>query len=352
MLRRAVVLAGLAGSIVSIATGCGTRTLDIGIFPSATTTDAGDAQQDSPGVNVPGPSQTIVVSYFRIGLTTRDGTASDDAWKDYGFDLDGVCTTAADSKTSDNTCQRAPSSKDDVLTDGDDCIDNNFGSQLVTFIREIQPTAEDTLASGIKGGGVTLALRIDDLAPSGADASAPGALFASKVEGSAAKLDGTDVFDVDSSSVEGGDLSKPVATLTGSVSIVGGARTWSGRADLLALPAVFIAGASGTIPIRDARIDVDLDTMRGTVGGFAMLADVQTVVGLLLANQGVCPGNAIYDTVTATVSQSVDMPEALPQDTTKACVALSIGLGLEVVNATLGKTYPTPTPAPDPCATP
>src|SRR5262249_44845234 len=156
------------------------------------------------------------------------------------------------------TCKRAPSSKDDVLTDGNGCIDNNFGSQLVALIRTIQPATEVTLANGIQKGGVTLALRVDDLAPSGADGSAPGALFASKAAGGGAKFDGSDVFDVDAISVDG-DASKPRAVLQGSVSIVGGARIWSGRADRLDLPAVFIAGASGTIPIRDARIEIDLD---------------------------------------------------------------------------------------------
>src|SRR5207248_2826056 len=120
-----------------------------------------------------------------------------------------------------NTCKRAPSSKDDVLTDGNHCLDNNFGSQLVALIRTIQPAAETNLATGIQKGGVTLALRIDDLAPSGADGSAPGALFASKASSGAAKLDGSDVFDVDAISVDG-DLTKPRALLTGSVAIVDG----------------------------------------------------------------------------------------------------------------------------------
>lgn len=340
--------AALALLISALIFGCGTRTLDIGI-PVDGSVDEGGGNDSGIDANVPGGSRTVVVSYFRIGLTTRDGADSKDAWKTYGFDLDGICTTTADSATSKGTCKRAEGSKTDVLTDGDACIDNNFGSQLVPLIRTLQPATETNLVAGIKKGGVTLALRIDDLAPSGSDPWAPAALFAAKAASGAANLDGNDVLDVDAISVTDGDLSKPRALLSGSVGVVGGVRTWTGRADLIDLPAVFVAGAGGTIPIHGARIDVDLDSGRGTVGGWALATDIQAIVAVILGKQAICPGNSLFDQVMTTITQAADMPEALPHETGQTCISISLGLGLETVGGSLGKTYPTPAPAPDPC---
>jgi len=309
-----------------------------------------DAAAPDSTTGEPKDVRTFAVSFFRLGFTTRDGENISDAWKQYGFNLDGVCTTGDDSQTSKNTCQRAPGSSGDVLTDGDNCIDNNFGAQLVTLIKAVDPQAETKIADGIKTGALTLAFRIRDIAETGEDDHAPAELFAAKAASGTANLDGTDVFDVDTISVAGGDLGKPLATLTGTIKVENGKRVWYGTADSLGLPAVFISGASGSIPIRGARVSIDLDGTRGTIAGAAPIPEVQTVVAGVLRQQKMCPGSLLYDNILKNIERAADMPETLPHDTSKLCAALSLGLGVEVVRGSIGKVVPTGKPKPDPCA--
>lgn len=321
--------------------GCGTRAQ---VANGATS----DAAVDT-GANVAGESKTFAVSLFRIGITTRTGEVSADAWRGYGFDLDGVCTSADDSASSKGTCKRAEMSKGGVLTDGDACIDNNFGSQLVPLIKGLDAATETKIVDGIKKGGLTLVLRIDDLAPTGADGSAPGAWFAAKSASGAAKLDGSDTWDVDPSSVAGGDLGQPVARVSGSVVMVDGKRIWRSTSDKLDLPAVFIAGATGTVPMAGARVEIDLDAKTGNMGGYASVTDVQTIVSGVLAGRMICPDNPLHNTVMNTVASSADMPAMLPHDPTQTCSAMSLGLGIELVAATIGKVGAAPIPTPNPC---
>jgi hypothetical protein len=160
------------------------------------------------------------------------------------------------------------------------------------------------------------------------------------------------VFDVDTISVEGGDLEKPIAKLSGKVTIENGHRVWNGTADTLALPAVFIAGASGAIPIRGSRVTIDLDSGQGTIAGYAPVPEVQKVVSVVLAAQKMCPGSLLYDNILKNIERSADMPAQLPHDPGVTCSSLSLGLGVELVAASLGTVVPTGKPKPDPCAKP
>jgi hypothetical protein len=345
--RRAISWGLLMSLALGAGVACGTRTLEVRVKRSDASVDSGDASiPDQPGGTV-----TLLVSYYRLGLTTRDGVEAKDAWRSYGFDLDGLCTTAEDSITSKDTCKRVSGSSTDALVDGDACRDNNFGSRLAPLIKTFSPTAEATLGANIKKGSLTIAVRLDDLAPTGEDGRVPGALFVVKGTGGKAALDGNDVLDVDEMSVKGGDLAQPVAPLAGVVRLVDGARVWSTQVGELELPAVFIAGATGTIPVHGARLEIELDTvpMRGTLGGWILATDAQVVVGGLLRKQTICPDNPVYQQVAKNVLQASDMPATLPHDTTKECEAISLGLGIEMVKATLGKVLPTPTVPPDPC---
>lgn len=330
-------LAGLS-LLAALACACGTEKLE----PRATP----DAAVDTPNAT----GAVFAVSFFRLGMTKLDGEPTTDAWKQYGFDLDGICTSAADSETSKGTCRRVALSEADVLTDGDNCIDNNFGAKLIAMIRALDPAAETKIGDGVKKGALTLVLHIEDLSPSGADPSANAMLFAAKARGGVANLDGSDTWDVDATSVSGGDLSKPLASLTGSVALVNGKRIWTGRADQLALPAVFISGATDAIPVHGARIEINLDDNRGTIAGYAEMSGVKAVVSKVLGQQKLCPMMPIYEAIMTNVGRTADMPTALPHDPEKECTALSMGLGVELVGGTIGKVEPTGKPRPDPCA--
>jgi hypothetical protein len=322
--------------------GCGTR--------AQLANAASDAGADgASGTNVPGESATYAVSLFRIGITTRTGEVSDVAWRGYGFDLDSLCTSEGDSASSNGTCKRPEMSKAGAMTDGDSCVDNNFGSQLVPLIKGLDAATETKIVDGIKKGALTLVLRIDDLAASGADGSAPGAWFAAKSSSGTAKLDGSDTWDVDPSSVADGDLGQPLTRVNGSVVIVDGKRIWRSTALELDLPAVFIAGATGTVPMAGARVEIDLDAKTGNMGGYALVSDVQTIVSGVLAGRMICPDNPLHGTIMNTVANSADMPAMLPHDPSQTCAAMSLGLGIELVPGIIAKVALPAKPTPSPC---
>jgi hypothetical protein len=324
--------------VAVLACACGTEKLE-----NRPTSDA--TVDSTPTVS----SAVYAVSFFRLGFTKRDGESTTDAWKSYGFDLDGKCTSTADSETSKDTCKRLPMSEADVLTDGDNCIDNNFGSKLIPMIRALDPAAETKIGDGIKGGGLTLVLRIDDLSSIGPDPSANAVLYAAKARSNAAVLDGSDVWDVDTTSVTGGDINKPLASLTGAVTIVDGKRVWSGRSELLQLPAVFISGATDAIPVRGARVDINLDDNTGTIAGYADMTGVKAVVSKVLQQNKLCPGTMLFDAVMTNIGRTADMPAQLPHDTAAECTSLSMGLGIELSGGTMGTVVPTGKPRPNPC---
>jgi len=61
---------------------------------------------------------------LRLGSTDREGNATEDAWQDFGFDLDGVCTNSSTCpNVSAQTCRAASPA---VPFDGQLCRDNTF----------------------------------------------------------------------------------------------------------------------------------------------------------------------------------------------------------------------------------
>lgn len=333
-MRRPALLFTLA----ALACACGTEKLE----PRPTS----DATVET------GPSSkttVFAVSFFRLGMTKWDGEPTTDAWRQYGFNLDGQCTTTADSETSKGTCKRVEMSEADTLTDGDNCIDNNFGSKLIAMIRALDPAAETKIGDGIKKGALTLILKIENLPTTGVGTGPTLAtMYAGKARGTPT-LDGNDVWDIDATSVKDSDLTKPLATFSGTITMVDGKRVWSAQGSELPLPAVFIAGANGAIPIKGARIDIEIDNARGMIAGYAPMTSVKSVVTGVLANQKMCPGQPLFEAVMTNIGRTADMPTTLPHNGAETCTSLSMGLGVELVGGSLGTVVPTPPPKPDPC---
>ena len=73
----------------------------------------------------------LAISQLFLGDTDRQGNPSPTAWKDYGYDLDGIVST----KTGTNHCAPVKGANPaNVKTDGTNGIDNSFGSNLMPLI--------------------------------------------------------------------------------------------------------------------------------------------------------------------------------------------------------------------------
>lgn len=92
----------------------------------------------------------------------------------------------------------------------------------------------------------------------------------------------------------------------------------------------------------------------GVIGGVIEAAAFVKGIDGGLRGAGICPGNATYDQVVQTITQSQDLVLSPPtfQDPTRECSALSVGIGFEVrPSGNWGGIASAPS-TPDPCAGP
>ena len=87
-----------------------------------------------------------------LGDTDRMGVTSADAWKDFGYNLDGLITIAS----STNVCSLVAGSSKQVQVDGTKGIDNSFGANIMPIIGTLDSTASQQLNTSIQGGGFTI----------------------------------------------------------------------------------------------------------------------------------------------------------------------------------------------------
>jgi hypothetical protein len=158
--------------------------------PALVERDAGqngacDGRRPPPRPDVAdGPDVDELVIGLRDVVLDQEG---DDLWRDMGFNLDGYCTSPPESARE---CEPAGTSR--PVSDGNDGVDNTFGSDLFPLVNATVPGLEETSrAAQLAGNGLPV-LRIrrwnglaDDprvevtitqavaTAPANADGSAP-----------------------------------------------------------------------------------------------------------------------------------------------------------------------------------
>ncbi|WP_394839589.1 hypothetical protein LVJ94_22140 [Pendulispora rubella] len=122
----------------------------------------GGAQLQHPPAPPSGPAtgsteeRNFAVDKIFIGTTDRNGAASDDAWKNYGYDLDGKATT----KTSTDVC--TPMSKA-AQEDGVRGIDNSFGANILRLLPYLTQTPQEDINAAITKGSFTMLLDVKGL---------------------------------------------------------------------------------------------------------------------------------------------------------------------------------------------
>jgi len=295
---------------------------------------AGDPKPSGTGKTV-----WLIAKHFYLGTQTITGTTSKDAWKDLGYDIDRVCTDQAASIANTGTCIRNPAAKPDVLTDGDGCRDNNWGSQLLPLVSFYDAVFENEGNAAIEKGVNTWILRLTDLDDGTDDPYVPGALYKaaywSDYGVTTPKFDGTDVRQVDSDSVIDHDVNKPSTTfphgfLAGNVWVSGDGEDIVAAVPIATIKTTFhMVGGVLTLPLSNDHTSGTIGTLAGAIPSSTFDSLLQPVA----AAAGFCPGSDLYNALQARVQQYVDVVGGAPnlQDTTKPCDAMSIGLGFTVV---------------------
>lgn len=290
----------------------------------------------------------FALSKVYIDRDRATGAPSADAWKKYGFDLDGLTTDAS----STNHCQPvAGADVARVKTDGDNGIDNAFGASIAPIIASFdQPN---------QPGWVQLwntSLQLDpDLVlrfPTQEAPSYPAQVYATAPLCKDSPARTPKLFPIDSATVDGNDVDKPKATpITGTLS----GDVWT--SDVIASLAIVIPVAGGPIPMRlqHVRMSMKLSADRksftdGMIGG---IANTEELVGALRQYKGfinplACvPG--VFDQYEAKIRQASDVLDDGTQDPQRTCNGITVGIGFDMVRVAIG-SVDTPPAKGDPCA--
>ncbi len=336
---------GIVG-LMSLAQGCSSSS-----SPAGDTPDTGGTGADAGGAGtLPPPRPTagtgsgtkwFAVNGLKLGLTKKGTTTADsNAWKDYGYDLDKRNTTLDISKASTGaagtdpgvSCHRIVGSPSGTLVDGNNGIDNNFGGHVMQTIKSLKSDAEDAVTKTITDGKFTLILRVDNWSDSGDVQSAPGKLYIANEfnDGkSAPTFTAADIWKVNAASLtDGKDLTKP--KLSFDKAYISGGYWVSGDFGTETINlSINLSGADISLPIDSGIITVKQNGDDGTIAGAMNNKKLQDALTPVAKKFGICPGNATYDQVVTTLTQSADLVSGAPnlQDPKVECNAISIAIG-------------------------
>ena len=324
---------------------------------------AGTAGSDVGGGGgaVPSVAAIHVVRRVLLGDANPDGTLADDAWKQYGTNVDGLVSAPG----STPHCTPVPGGKaDDIQQDGNDGIDNSFGRSIVKLIKSFSTGAPPTeaLVTSIAGGGSTLVFTFDAL-PVGPDGPvSSGQLFAARGRRDA---DGKQIVPTDDDWKNGtyawdlldsglASTSPPTSMVKLAAGTLAG-NVWSagGQAELtLSLP---VKGVPLDLHVRRAQVrttfsDDHKTTTGGVIGGLLVtdefVANFDKIAGRL--STSLCNA-ALKGVVDTSLRISSDVLSDGTQDSTKTCDAISIGIGFETAPGQLGMPVAADPLGVDPC---
>lgn len=301
--------------------------------PSEEPCDCGLPPEDPNGPAGDGEDAVLAISKLFLGDTDRNGNPKDDAWKSYGYNLDGFASTNA----SKNLCKPRDNAKG-VHQDGTDGIDNAFGKGILSAISALIDDPSTEVNEAIDSGKFTVMLKLDKLGTGKDYSNIAASLFGGGNLGDTPKWDGTDEWPVLFELVEGGDITKPKVKLNSYVND----RTWIGQANKLDLT-VDISGTSLTLAINHAILSMDLNddnsaASNGIIAGILntddLLSSIRSVAGKFDAS--FCEGTTL-DPILNQLAQASDILANGTQDPEKVCDGLSIGLGFEAKAVQLGE---------------
>lgn len=339
MLRSPVVFAGL-----SLAVMCGTYVVGCG------SDDAEEAAPPAAGVTPPaepsgapsasGPGTVFAVNRLYLGDTDRSGAANPNAWKDYGYDLDGKVSTA---DSTDLCTPYGNASPKTVYPDGNLGRDNSFGKNLLPIITGLASDASSAINETINEGSFTIIMNLDNLGDEASQTGVNGTLLVGADLGMAPSFDGSDTWPYFS----GFQVDFPGSYVNEQTWVSGG----TGNLDL----SVSIAGFSLTLNIANAVITMDLDGGRtgatnGTIAGVipveSFLDELSKVAGAF--DESLCSG-ATLESIKEQIRGASDMLADGTSTPGQTCDGISIGLGFDAGTIQLGEAVAPPSEVEDPC---
>ena len=318
---------------------------------------------DAPGEPPPPPDggapttnvYTFAIDTIYLGEASRTAVApSSSAWKDYGYNLDGLVTTSS----STNVCTLAAGAPKMNQVDGNNGIDNAWGSVLLPMVQSAMslPTPSQTETTFIDQGNWTLQLQIVGLSddPTQSALGLTAQIFMSGVYGGVPTFDSTTNWPVLSTSVNDGQTIASGSVAQFKSSYVNGGTFVSGPGPNPVVLPLDLQGIQFPLAIHNAVFSFDhvdhADAANGTIAGVLdtqeFLAALQKVAGFI--SPSLC-GSA-FAGIAQQVMQASDILTNGTNVPNTPCTAISVGIGFTarlIANPT--QVVQAPPPAPDPC---
>ncbi len=296
---------------------------------------------------------TVAVRKLFLGDTDREGNPSATAWKDYGFNLDGILS----SKTGSNHCSPVKGANPaNVKTDGTDGIDNSFGANLIPIITSVAADASTSINTSLENGEFSILVHMLNLGSGATQAGIDSRLYAGAPTMMPPAWDGTDVWPVTFEFLDGGDITKPRVTFPTAYLVSG---TWvSGSKGDLPLT-VALQGFELKLLIRNAIIAMDLtgteataSATNGVIAGVLktdeLIQSLREVAGTL--DVSLCEGST-FESIAQQIRAASDiMQDGSNGDPADTCDGISVGLGFSADAVVLGDVAAPVPPGVDPCA--
>lgn len=299
--------------------------------------DPADAGSD--GDAAPGRILTFAVTRPLFGsIDPGSDIRTFEAWRQFGFDIDGFCTTAKQSQDDNSgVCKKPPLSTMLSQEDAYDCRDNTVGHLVADVLQFSVMDFERTVHVRIRSGDAqTLIIQLHDVGDGPDDPYVPARVYVSAPTPFPPLWDGTDVLPVDVDSVDG-DVEHPKYTFaTGyirdNVWVSGDFNDEATVIPLMLLDEVVeVAAETATIVIR-----LTADNTTAIDGMFSAVLDLGLLAPLL--NRGVLEATACDQSladlaVNGYFLPSRDLVAGSPSfaDPTAVCDRQSLGLRLELV---------------------
>lgn len=311
----------------------------------------GGAGGSSAGCPVKTEGVVLAVNKLLIGDTNPDGSPNTaNGWKQYGFNVDGLVSTAM----SVDLCKpKQGANPSNVYPDGDNGNDNSFGKNVLPIFLAMAPNFSGIVNQAIASGDATIIAHLDGLGPGSDMPSLVSRIYNGADLGDSPKLDGTDCWPVTEESLTDPALIESAKATYSASSVAGNVWSSGGNATFeLFLP---IFGFSVKLTIYEARFAMTLDPDHGgaTAGQIGGVLDTEEFVTEMMKafasfDSSLC-GSATADAIANQIRQASDILKDGTQDPAQECNAISIGLGFTMEQIGLGGIAPGAPPFADPC---
>lgn len=330
-------------TLLGFGTLAGTLALQQGCSESKTESTAQSAGSAPKKPDAPKTTSTdrrvFAISKLFLGDTDRAGSASPNAWKKFGYDLDGKTSTAS----AEESCRQPPGGG--KTADGDNGIDNAFGAKIVPTIQRLSATAAQDVNNDIASGKFTLLFDTTGLSAD-ATQTATGLsaqLFAGMNLGSTPTWTTADKWPVDQSLLANGTVAGGSKIRFDDAFVVNGTFV-SGSNGLFDLR-LSVQGAQLAVTVRQAVITFQRQGAKATNGIIAGVINTQELINgvkQLADNQLGCGSGAQVEIVLNALASAADILSDGTVNPEKTCDAISVGLGFEAIEVGVPDTVAPP----------